>query len=111
MQLANDSAGEVMPALDPRRMTIESASILAGALDRAELPELVRNGLLTAHLTPDEAYAAGFDCGKRGPTRENCDFRLFRTRELTDEWERGKRDAEQGPSQRVKPQRSTALRR
>lgn len=41
-----------------------------------------------------DAYDAGFDCGLNGPNTDNCDFRLFRTPEMTKAWEIGKRDGE-----------------
>ena len=44
----------------------------------------VRNG---------RAYDAGYDCGINGPNTTNCHFTYFSTKELTEEWERGKSDA------------------
>jgi hypothetical protein len=39
------------------------------------------------------AYAAGYDCGWNGANEKNCDFRFFRTPEMTREWEKGKEEA------------------
>ena len=36
----------------------------------------------------------GYDAGKNGPNETNCHFSIFRTRELTAAWERGKARAE-----------------
>jgi hypothetical protein len=36
------------------------------------------------------AYRMGHDCGLNGPNKTNCHFRIFSTREFTNEWERGK---------------------
>jgi hypothetical protein len=41
-----------------------------------------------------DAYAAGYDCGMYGPNTANCDFRWFRSPEMTKDWERGKKDGE-----------------
>lgn len=45
-------------------------------------------------ITIQQAYDYGKDCGLRGPNETNCNFRIFATRELTTEWERGKADAD-----------------
>jgi hypothetical protein len=41
-----------------------------------------------------DSYAAGYDCGMYGPNTNNCHFGWFKTREMTKEWERGKKDGE-----------------
>ena len=48
---------------------------------------------LCGQSSEPEAYKAGFDCGVNGANISNCHFRFFATREMTSEWERGKRDA------------------
>lgn len=40
-----------------------------------------------------DAYNAGYACGVHGATTENCHFCHFATRELTETWEMGKRQA------------------
>jgi hypothetical protein len=40
-------------------------------------------------ISKDEAYKRGYDCGKHGPNKTNCHFRIFATKENTREWERG----------------------
>ena len=37
----------------------------------------------------------GYDCGKHGPSMTNCNFRIFRTFEGKEAWERGKLRAEE----------------
>lgn len=44
------------------------------------------------------AYEMGYDCGKHGANTTNCNFALFRTKEMTSEWQKGKRDGEKKPS-------------
>lgn len=51
-------------------------------------------GRLVDTTTDDEAFAAGFDCGKNGVTFENSHFRFFTLARLTRAWERGKAMAE-----------------
>lgn len=41
-----------------------------------------------------EAYQMGRDCAERGADTTNCHFSIFNSREKTEAWERGKRDAE-----------------
>lgn len=41
------------------------------------------------------AFKMGYDCGHNGADEKNCHFSLFSKPELTKEWERGKRLAEQ----------------
>jgi hypothetical protein len=48
----------------------------------------------TNTVTKDRAYLMGLDCGKNGPNEVNCHFSLFATPELTQEWERGKRNGD-----------------
>lgn len=50
---------------------------------------------LPPRRTLDDAYNAGYDCGKHGSTEQNCHFALFASPEMTRAWERGKRDATQ----------------
>lgn len=42
----------------------------------------------------DYAYRMGRDCALNGASTTNCDFRLFGTREMTKQWERGKASVE-----------------
>ena len=41
------------------------------------------------------AFKMGYDCGQNGADERNCNFSFFSNPELTKEWERGKRLAEQ----------------
>lgn len=41
-----------------------------------------------------DAYNAGRDCGINGANTTNCHFRYLGSKELTREWERGKRDGD-----------------
>lgn len=50
---------------------------------------------LRAFMTKDKAYRLGFDCGLKGSNLTNSHFSIFATRELTDEWERGKKAGEE----------------
>lgn len=53
------------------------------------------NRILKLHETPAsfrDAYSAGYDCGMYGPNDRNCDFRWFKSVEMTKDWERGKKD-------------------
>lgn len=52
---------------------------------------------LTKAPTEDEAEAAGYDCGLRGVTTENCHFSLFMRPVLTRAWERGQARAKNQP--------------
>ena len=45
-------------------------------------------------VTLEKAFKYGFQCGRVGPTTENCNFSIFSTPENTKEWERGKAAAE-----------------
>lgn len=49
---------------------------------------------LAQQYTVDTSFAAGFDAGKNGIDLFNADFRLFRTVENKEAWERGKAMAE-----------------
>jgi hypothetical protein len=42
----------------------------------------------------DMAFDAGYRCGKDGPDLINCHPKWFRSREMTNSWERGKHEAE-----------------
>lgn len=44
--------------------------------------------------TEDEAYKAGYDCGKNGANTTNCAIKFFAAKEKMQSWERGKKDAE-----------------
>jgi len=44
----------------------------------------------------DECYKAGFDCGLNGPNKNNCHFSFFTTHEKMKEWEKGRKEAEDG---------------
>lgn len=44
-------------------------------------------------IDAEEAYKRGYDCGKNGPNETNCHFGCFASKELMQEWERGKKDA------------------
>ncbi len=41
------------------------------------------------------AYDAGYDCGLNGSDNFNSHYRFFTTKESMQEWEKGKRNAEQ----------------
>lgn len=47
----------------------------------------------------NDAYDAGYDCGKNGANTHNCHFSFFSSPSLTKEWERGKSDAEKQTGQ------------
>jgi hypothetical protein len=49
--------------------------------------------LLVLDGSEGEPYRMGRDCAINGPNTTNCNFRLFSSRDKTNEWERGKRDA------------------
>lgn len=50
----------------------------------------------TKKRSTDDAYRAGYDCGKNGVNTTNCHFGIFSTPENTKAWERGKADADAG---------------
>ena len=51
--------------------------------------------LALGETTKEQAYCGGYDAGMNGPNTTNCNFRLFATPELKDEWERGKKLGDQ----------------
>ena len=60
------------------------------------LPENIKNLLdATKGIDKKKAFTMGYDCGQNGADERNCNFVLFSRPELTKEWERGKRLAEQ----------------
>lgn len=57
--------------------------------------ELIRHlEELVAKPELQQAYLAGYDCGKNGANTTNCHFRNFATPEHTEMWEKGKADGE-----------------
>lgn len=50
-------------------------------------------------------FDMGYDCGKNGPNETNCYFGIFSERRFTDEWERGKKLAEEQKTRRPEWQR------
>jgi hypothetical protein len=57
-----------------------------------ELMKFIKKVALTKSL--EECYQAGFDCGFKGVTEDNCHFSFFASPEKTKEWDRGKKDGE-----------------
>lgn len=55
---------------------------------------ILKNILSIPKATEDDAYKAGFDCGKNGANNTNCGIQYFATKEKMQSWERGKKDAE-----------------
>jgi hypothetical protein len=51
---------------------------------------------LATRVTTDEAYRAGYDCGRSEPNSTNCGIRFFSRPELTAAWERGRADSSTG---------------
>ena len=43
----------------------------------------------------ETAYKAGFDCGKNGADLINSNYKWFGSMDSTQEWQRGKRDADE----------------
>mgnify|MGYP001812422789 CR=1 FL=1 len=56
--------------------------------------EIVRQVNSLLDKSSDEAYKAGYDCGLNGFSETNTHFSFFCSRENSEAWEHGKRDAE-----------------
>ncbi len=52
--------------------------------------------IIPKRRTLEEAYNAGYDCGKQGPNEGNCHFTLFFSPEMSLAWDQGKFDADSG---------------
>lgn len=48
--------------------------------------------------TIDDAFIAGYDCGKNGTNTANCHFSFFSSPDMTAAWERGKSEGEKAKS-------------
>ena len=77
---------------------IEALETLADYVDRTtvEKQKLVR--ILEGKSEVDHCYEMGKRFHQDGPDGINCHFTVFCTREKTDAWERGVKDAKKGGS-------------
>ena len=56
--------------------------------------DLLRRAATAPRPSLEDAYRMGRDCALHGADSTNCHFALFRSPEMTAEWERGKREAD-----------------
>jgi hypothetical protein len=61
----------------------------------------------TGQISEQEAYDRGKDCGSNGPNLYNCDSAIFSNERNKEQWEKGKREAEESKNIEANAQRST----
>jgi len=72
---------------------IEAAKELAEYVDFGTLGTARLIRFLEGVGDHQHSYQMGFDYYLHGANESNCDFRLFRTKELTAAWEKGRKAA------------------